>query len=208
MVFIGPFHYNDRQGKEDFMPDLRSALIQMTIKEGAANPSNKRFSTKTIAENCGVSEFTVFTLFKTKESLVDEALGVVREDSVSSAQKAARASRDVPSLVKTLLYHAFEVPEYTIFLANYGFWTGKVETDESKRKAEFAQVVDDAKKSFVFLQEYSPEEIYLLWNYVWRQINYAIEEVYDGLAQDSREYREYYAQLIANGLYGFKEEAR
>jgi len=190
------------------MPDLRSALIQMTIKEGAANPSNKRFSTKTIAENCGVSEFTVFTLFKTKESLVDEALGVVREDFVSSAQKAARASRDVPSLVKTLLYHAFEVPEYTIFLANYGFWTGKVETDESKRKAEFAQVVDDAKKSFVFLQEYSPEEIYLLWNYVWRQINYAIEEVYDGLAQDSREYREYYAQLIANGLYGFKEEAR
>ena len=100
------------------------------------------------------------------------------------------------------------MPEYTIFLANYGFWTGKVETDESKRKAEFAQVVDDAKKSFVFLQEYSPEEIYLLWNYVWRQINYAIEEVYDGLAQDSREYREYYAQLIANGLYGFKEEAR
>jgi len=204
MVFRGLLSYNKDKVNEETMSELRSALIQATIKEGAANPSNKRFSTKTIAENCGVSEFTLFTLFKTKDALVEEALDEVTNDFVTSAQKAARISKDVPNLVKALLYHAFEVPEYSIFLANYGFWTGKVEHDEAKRKPQFSQAVEAAKKAFVFLQEYSPEEIYLLWFYIWRHINYAVEEVYDGLAPDSREYRDYYAQLIANGLTGFQ----
>jgi len=76
MVFRGLLSYNKDKVNEETMSELRSALIQATIKEGAANPSNKRFSTKTIAENCGVwVSFHAFsTLFKPKTPLVEEAL--------------------------------------------------------------------------------------------------------------------------------------
>jgi AcrR family transcriptional regulator len=102
------------------MESLRDALVQATIKEGASNPSNKRFSTKTIAERCGVSEFTLFTLFKTKDVLVESALEEVRNDFVTATQKAVRSSKDVEGLVKALVYHAFAVPQSTIFYADFG----------------------------------------------------------------------------------------
>lgn len=190
------------------MDSLKDALVQATIKEGALNPSNKRFSTKTIAERCGVSEFTLFSLFKTKDALVDEALAVVRNDFVSSAQKSSILSKDVSALVKALIHHAFMVPEYTIFMANYGFWTGKEAEDPKTKQAAFAADVAAAKKAFIFLEDYPDEVVYLLWNYIWRQINYAVEEVYDGVSNDSPEYRNEVAQRVSEGFLSFREEAR
>jgi AcrR family transcriptional regulator len=188
------------------MDSLKDALIEATIKEGAVNPSNKRFSTKTIAERCGVSEFTLFSLFKTKDALVDEALSLVREDFITSAQKAAVVSKDVGGLVKALIHHAFMVPEYTIFLANYGFWTGKAPEEQSAKQAAFDADVAAAKKAFIFLQDCPPEVIYLLWNFIWRQINYAVEEVYDGLANDSPAYRDAVAKRVSEGFMSFQKE--
>src|SRR5574344_2326633 len=176
------------------------------IKEGAVNPSNKRFSTKTIAERCGVSEFTLFSLFKTKDALVDEALSLVREDFITSAQKAAVVSKDVGGLVKALIHHAFMVPEYTIFLANYGFWTGKEAEDPKTKQAAFAADVAAAKKAFIFLEDYPDEVVYLLWNFIWRQINYAVEGVYDGASADSPEYRDEVAQRVSEGFLSFQKE--
>ncbi len=189
------------------MESVRDALVLATIKEGASNPSNKRFSTKTIAERCGVSEFTLFTLFKTKDILVEAALDKVRQEFVTSTRSAVRSSPDVASLVKALVYHAFAMPEYTIFFANYGFWTGKIEEDPAKRDALLSSDVAIAKEAFIFLKDYPDHIVYLVWNYVWRQINYAVEEVYDGLVRDSREYRDYVARLVSQGFFAFQEGA-
>jgi hypothetical protein len=63
-----------------------------------------------------------------------------------------------------------------------------------------------AKKAFIFLKDYSDDVIFLLWNYVWRQINYAVEGVYDGLAVDSRAYREDVAKLVSAGFFAFVKE--
>jgi AcrR family transcriptional regulator len=206
MVFSALLRYNKR--KDEGMDQLRDALIQATIAAGAENPANKRFSTKLIAENCGVSEFTLFSLFKTKDALVEAAVETVREDFVSALSKASLASKDISSLIHALLYHAFNVPTYTIFLANYGLWTGRVESDPEKKKAAFAQDVQATKKAFVFLADEPDEVVFLVGNYLWRNLNYAVEEVYDGLVEDSREYRADCAELIARGLNGMlKEEA-
>ena len=188
------------------MESLRDALVQATIKEGASNPSNKRFSTKTIAERCGVSEFTLFTLFKTKDALVESALDEARNDFVLAIQKAVRSSSDVETLVKALVYQAFSAPEETIFYANYGFWNGKSEGDETKKAALISRDALVAKKAFIFWQDYPDEVVFLLWNYVWRQINYAVEGVYDGLAVDSRAYRANVAKLVSSGFFAFVKE--
>jgi AcrR family transcriptional regulator len=189
------------------MESVRDALVLATIKEGASNPSNKRFSTKTIAERCGVSEFTLFSLFKTKDVLVEEALEKVRQEFVASARSSVRSSSDVASLVKALVYHAFAMPESTIFFANYGFWTGKIEADPAKKDALLKRDVAAAKEAFIFLEDYPDDIVYLVWNYVWRQINYAVEEVYDGFVRDSRAYRDYVATLVSQGFFAFAKGA-
>jgi AcrR family transcriptional regulator len=206
MVFRMKGPYNKFKGFGQ-MDSLKDSLIRATIVEGASNPSNKRFSTKAIAESCGVSEFTLFAIFKTKDALVEAAKARASEDFVLSAQRLARVSKDVGALVKGLLAHAFEVPEYTIFLANYGFWTGRLEADEVKKKADFDHDVLSAKQAFIFLKDYPDEVVYLLWNYVLRQINYAVEEVYDGLAVDSRSYRDAVSQVVSEGILSFPKEA-
>lgn len=182
------------------MEGIRDSLIKATVSEGAEHPSNKAFSTKEISKRCGVSEFTLFTVFKTKDDLVKAANDYVVSLFVDVSKEAARVSRDVPDYVKHFLYKAFEMPEQVIFLANYGFWTGKVESDEARLKEDFASSVAAAQKAFGPLNKYDDATLVMLWGFILRHVIYTVEFVYDGIVPDSTAYRDYFANLISGGV--------
>jgi AcrR family transcriptional regulator len=185
------------------MDQLRESFILATIKEGAENPSNKGFSTKDIAKDCGVSEFSLFSLFKTKDALVKETLDYVIAHFIADSKKAAMASRDLNEYVRHMLFASFQRPAEMEFLANYGFWTGKSETDPIQIQTDFVNSIADSKEAFVFLGKYDDETLFLIWSYLTRHINYFVENVYDGIVPDSREYRDRCAALLSSGVAPF-----
>lgn len=192
------------------MDKLEESFIKATISEGAINPSNKGFSTKEIAKLCGVSEFSLFMRFKTKDNLIKAAIDYVNDHFIAASKKAALGSRDLEDFVRKLVYYGFSQPEQMEFLANYGFWTGKDETDEKKRKADLDRSVAAGKAAFRLLGDYDDATVALIWAYVTRHINYFVENVFDGLVADSPDYRNHCAKMLSLGLQGFatKGEAK
>lgn len=191
------------------MEKLEMSLILAAIEEGAENPSNKGFSTKDISEKCGVSEFTLFTLFKTKDNLVKAANDYIMNSFVEASKKAAIASKDVESYIQKLIYYGFSKPLEMEFLANYGLWNGKVETDPDRIKEDHTRSIIASKEAFHFLKEVNDEDLFLIWSFVSRHINYFVLMVYDGILPDSPAYRDRCAKLLAKGVSAFaNKEAR
>jgi AcrR family transcriptional regulator len=190
------------------MDDLRESLIKATISEGAANPSNKRFSTKAIAARCSVSEFMLFSLFKTKENLLDGAIEYVLDDLVATSQKATLSSRSLEDFCGKLVYRGFEKPEYVIFWANYGYWMGNIQVDEEKRQGDRKRILD-AARSFQHLHPtMSDEDVILAFSFLVRHIIFTVEAVYDGISKDSPAYRAKSARLMAGGLDAFMKQEK
>lgn len=191
------------------MEDLEKALVLSAIHEGAGNPSNKGFSTKKIAENCGVSEFTLFTKFKTKENLVSAALDSIESGFAAEAKKAAGSSRDVSDYVTRLIYFGFSHPEEMIFLANYGFWDGEAGADTRSLLKEKDRSIRYARSVFAFNPGLSDTAILLCWAYLIRHLDYFVEGVYNGLFADSPAHRLECGRLLAKGLAPYlAKEAR
>jgi hypothetical protein len=182
------------------MTDLEESLIIATINEGAENTANKRFSTKSIAANCGVSEFTLFSIFKTKENLVAVTNDYALQDFIKASQKAAMFSSNITDYVKKMIYWGFLKPAEMSFLANYGFWIGKTEIDPSRIALDYKRSVEAAKQAFTFLSDYDDDTHYLVWSFITRNINYFVQNVYCGMHADSLAYRHDCAEMLNGGL--------
>jgi AcrR family transcriptional regulator len=190
------------------MDELRESLIKATISEGAANPSNKRFSTKAIAARCSVSEFMLFSIFKTKDALLDEAIEYVLNDLVETSKKASLVSRDLTDFCGKLIYRGFEKPENVIFWANYGFWMGNIQNDTEKRQADWKKVLEAGKSYRLPYPSLTDQEIILVFSFLLRHVIFTVEAVYDGISKDSPTYRQKSARLMAGGLDAFMKEEK
>jgi AcrR family transcriptional regulator len=182
------------------MEKLKEQLILSTIQEGAENPSNKGFSTKKIAERCGVSEFTLFTLFKTKDELVKDSIDYIMSDFSAYAKKTSGLSEDMRSYVKKLLTYGFSHPEFTAFIANYGFWTGKGEEQKDTLNYDFKKSALASSETFKFLEDYDETAKMLVWSFLTRHINYMVQSVFNGIVVDSQSYRDFCADLLDRGI--------
>lgn len=190
------------------MEKLNEKLLLSTIQEGAENPSNKGFSTKKIAERCAVSEFTLYTIFKTKDDLVQAAIDFIMADFSSYAKTNALYSKDMKDYVKKLLTYGFSHPEFTAFLANYGLWTGKGDEKTDSLQYDFQKSFLAASGTFQFFEGYDETAKMLVWSFITRHINYMVQSVFDGIVVDSQSYRDFCAQLLNSGILSLapKEE--
>jgi AcrR family transcriptional regulator len=189
------------------MNPLQEQLIQATIAVGAAHPANKGFSTKRIAAECGVSEFSLFRQFPNKTSLIHACLHDIMERFVNYAQSAWPQSENDPERYTShLLDYFIAKKDDTLFLLNYGAWIAQSGTDAqhshwamsySREHAPlllpFAQFPDEAVAGVVFLA-------YL------RQLIYTATMVLEDSRMDAPSYRKECVQLLLRGLDSYRPD--
>jgi AcrR family transcriptional regulator len=98
---------------------LDEKLIQATF-EVAGNSPRGTFSTKEIGIRCGVSEFTVFDHFKSKENLIDVCNQRIYDDFHEADLEAHRLySKEPKKFFNYLLDRFLEKPAMVRFAGNY-----------------------------------------------------------------------------------------
>jgi AcrR family transcriptional regulator len=98
---------------------LDEKLIQATF-EVAGNSPRGSFSTKEIGIRCGVSEFTVFDHFKSKENLIDVCNQRIYDDFHKGDLEAHRLyNKDPEAFFNYLLDRFLEKPAMVRFAGNY-----------------------------------------------------------------------------------------
>jgi AcrR family transcriptional regulator len=161
------------------MKAIEEALIAATIEEGALHPSNKGFSTKTISQKCGVSEFTLYSRYATKEDLIIAALMDVTRRFGTQAKELDEKAASFEDFASQLLDYCLASPNDLRYLVNYGIWIAKNEEDPEKIKLSIASSLLGAVYCHRFLDLETPEEKILVWSSFVRQLIYAAQMMLD-----------------------------
>lgn len=101
------------------IPGIEDKLIEATL-EVAGNDVRGTFSTKEIGTRCGVSEFTVFDHFTSKEHLIDVCNQVVFDRFFALESEARLANLNNPEgFFNQVLDRLLAVPSLVRFAGNY-----------------------------------------------------------------------------------------
>jgi AcrR family transcriptional regulator len=98
---------------------LEDKIIQATIEIAGRNPRGS-FSTKEIADRIFISEFTVFSRFKSKERLIDACNDYVFEQFTAAfAMGAGKHPKDAEGFFNEMLDWLLGHASYALFAGNY-----------------------------------------------------------------------------------------
>lgn len=180
---------------------LRQHLIETVIRHGAENPANKGVSTMQMAEECGVSEFMIFSYFGSKEGLIGEALVYSWQLIAQAALSDQPDAETMEELLNRLLDFAFAHPAIVGFIVNYcpGF-SHALKPNPTLTKT-IAGVIGQGA---VILHNFDlGEQAAITWFDLVRESIYDANMVSCGLAQDTKEYRQDCLSVFKNGLSAF-----
>jgi AcrR family transcriptional regulator len=189
------------------MVELERCLIAETIALGALHPNNKDFSTKEIAEHCGVSEFSLFSHFRSKENLIVKArlmaLEVMEKEGEAASEKAQDCSDFIYRWIKGCMAHPSELS----FLINYDIWLSNDSRDSATLDEIITQSALWAKQVFrrlVFPDEKTAALTYLS---VSLQLLLTANNVRLDAQADQEGLLREISQITAEGLVSFRKGA-
>lgn len=115
------------------MDEIELRLIQATIECGAKHPRKKSFSVKTIAETAGLSTYPIFLHFKTSQNLINVSLRYALEEGIERFRSSSKESDSFEQKVERLVAIFCSMPTEMAFLANYGVWFERTESDPERQ---------------------------------------------------------------------------
>lgn len=186
---------------------LRQRLLNAMIRLGSQNLTNKGVSTKTIAKECGVSEFMVFSYFGSKDGLVSEALRYCWQRIAKASLSKDPDSETMAELLNRLLDFALDRPDIMGFIVNYcpGFSCAINDNDALKK-----MMADLLEQGVEILRNFDlGENAKAIWFSLVREAIYDAQLVNCGLVSDTPEYRADCTAIFTSGLTAFlsKKEA-
>jgi AcrR family transcriptional regulator len=186
---------------------LRQHLIETVIRHGAENPTNKGVSTMRMAEECGVSEFMIFSYFGNKEGLIGAALVYSWKLIAQAAYSDEPDNESMEELLNRLLDFAFAHPAIVGFIVNYcpGF-SRALKPNPGLTKT----IADVIGQGAVILKNFDlGDQAAVIWFSLVRESIYDANMVTSGLAKDTKDYRQDCLAVFSHGLSAFlspKEE--
>jgi AcrR family transcriptional regulator len=183
---------------------LRQHLIETMIRHGAVNAANKGISTGAIAEECGVSEFMVFSYFGSKEGLISEALTYSWRLIAKASLSNDPDKETMEELMNRLMDFAFAHPAIVGFVVNYCPGFSRAVNDNAILKKTMANVV--AKGSEILKNFDLGSRASIVWFSLVREAIYDANMVSCGLAKDTADYRKDCLAIFSSGLTAFLTE--
>jgi AcrR family transcriptional regulator len=187
-----------------YIPELETRIISVTISVGGKASANVDFSTKEIAKSCGVSEFTLFQRFGSKEELISRCNVAICNEAYSYFHAWVYEEKDsLTVFTARVLDYFLSHPEKTLFLINYSAATSQLYNDQNA----FARYQDYILMHRDLLTPYfgarNDTEAFLLWSSYFRRLLLDAQFVLSGLYQDVATYREMSVKVALEGLRGF-----
>jgi hypothetical protein len=191
------------------IPGLDEKIIQGAIAVGGVSDPNVNFSTRKIASEVGISEFTLFTHYPDKETLM-KATMIYLKGEVDKALLALSQEPgiDFGSFVSQVFSFFVLHPVWTLFLCNYADATSR----KTIGKLSFEELYHNGQTHFAILAPFcsanlTSDQKFLAWNTFIRRMLFNAQFVCSGLEVDDEKYRHYVVTSMSKGLSGlFKEE--
>jgi AcrR family transcriptional regulator len=191
------------------IPGLDDKIIQGAIAVGGVSDPNVNFSTRKIAANVGISEFTLFTHYPDKETLMKATMFYLKGEVDKSLYAFSKESGLNFSLFVQKVFSFFILhPVWTLFLCNYADATSR----KTLGKLSFEDLYQNGQSHFAilapFLQEgLTPDQKFLAWNTFIRRMLYNAQFVCSGLEVNDEKYGRYVVSSMSHGLSGLFKEA-
>jgi AcrR family transcriptional regulator len=187
--------------------DADKRILRATIKLGGSSNPNKDFSTRNIAKESGVSEFLIFSRYKNKTNLMQEADSYCYTLLRSGAKTIANNVIKVPDFINAFLDWLLAHPELVYFTLNYGHGIPHVEEIPLKdEKAYLQKRMEDADYFFNHFKSKGPYTYLVMWDYLLKTLLYCAGSLLAHEYIDSPEYREHLCALVDKGLGSLHEK--
>jgi AcrR family transcriptional regulator len=186
------------------LENIDEAIIDAAIEVGAANATN-RFSTKTLARKCGISEFVIYDHFKTKDNLLDVADHKIGDDFSEYLISKTKTCASNYALWNACFDFFLARPSYSLFAVHYGMvypWSLAKSRDKEAAQNYIAAVAMEVLSGRPSL---GTKHIYYLVGaaFVGQILGYATM-VIQGQVMDTPEFRQIVSGISINGLKGIK----
>jgi AcrR family transcriptional regulator len=185
------------------LENIDQKIIAKTIALGGSSEANRSFSTKDIAEACSISEYAIFSRYKTKDALLAQAGEKVYKELSSEAILLSTNVTTIHDFFNLYLDWLIAHSELTFFTLNYGHGVPHIAPLTDDRTTHRKKVIEDASH---ILSKFgiAPEEDYLLlWAYMLRHLLYFAGYVLNDPRSDTSENRYRDEMMINHGLEAF-----
>jgi AcrR family transcriptional regulator len=189
------------------LSQVKERILKTAIEMGGANKANVDFSTKEIANQCGISEFTLFERFGTKEGLISEALVSICDQGLAEFKKWVFEEK-IPfeAFERRCLDYFLSHPTEVMFLINYSEATARIVRNPQEFERYHAYIVQNFDAFVIpYFGDHGEVENFLIWNALMRRLLMDAQFVLSGLYPDEQSYRDLSSQLTMKGLRSFQK---
>jgi AcrR family transcriptional regulator len=184
------------------LPNIEERILRETIRVSGSNIANK-FSTREIAAAAGVSEFVIFSHFKSKENLIAQADTIVAGEFYEYCKKiAALHPNDFPVFFDEILTFEIHRPKANAFALNYCRVFPQAETP-----ADYSSFKQGVMETLSLLFPYYPlkdeKKAFFLWCDFVREFVVYSQMFIEGRLEDTPKNRHLVCTLIERGLSDF-----
>jgi AcrR family transcriptional regulator len=190
------------------IPGLEENLVLATIALGGQNDANVGFSTKSIAAKVGVSEYALFSHFKTKHDLIEAALEKIALDEADHLREYIDSTNpSFEDFTSEVIRYFLSNHDRALFLINYSETMPQVLEDDAafERRKQREAYHSDLLSHFMDFPD--GDGAFLIADAYFRRVVLLSHYVLSGLAEDNEEYRHYIAQEVIGGLSAFRKES-
>lgn len=184
------------------LPHIEEKILRETIRIAGSNVANK-FSTREIALASGVSEFVIFSHFKSKENLIAEADKIVASEFYDQCKKVAAAHpNDFPGFFDEILTFELGRPKANAFALNYCRVFPQAETPADYSSFKNG-VMETLHELFAFYPLKDEKKAFFLWCDFVREFAVYSEMFIENRIPDTPKNRSLVCGLVERGLTDF-----
>jgi AcrR family transcriptional regulator len=185
------------------LENIDEKIIEETIALGGNNEANRSFSTKDIASRCGISEYAIFSRYKTKDALLAKVGEAVYAKLSDEALLLAKSDVTIHDFFNHYLDWLLSQREITYFTLNYGHGVPHLTPLTDDRESHRSRVIEDAASVLSRFGIAPKEDYLLLWSYFLRHLIYFAAYVLNDPRTDTKENRFRSEMIITHGLDTF-----
>jgi AcrR family transcriptional regulator len=178
-------------------------ILLATIEVAGSTIVPNRYSTKEIARLCNISEYVIFSHFKTKGNLIAQTTSLILKIYGTTMRRALEKVDNFQDLFLALLDEALRYPHGADFCINYAhiFPRAKMAPDYESFRQDVKEVLDDLYARFPLKEEYDNDTYkYLLWSNLTRELVANAKLIIHREVPDTPEIRLAMAQNVSLGL--------
>jgi AcrR family transcriptional regulator len=183
---------------------IEEQIIQASIIEGGKNSANL-FSTKQIAETCGINEARIYEIFQSKESLLEQTDLYLATHWRDAVVKAAEKNTDFQVFFSEIIDYQMSNRYWNGFSLNYGHLSPRYSVDRLSEAYRERMTVTASLVLPHFFPNVPKENLLDLYRFFMREMIAFTQLLLSHQIPDTPVSRSIEANLLLNGLNAYRQ---